>query len=438
MTKVTPVATLVCILASTLGQAPSVSVAPSFSKDVAPILYRRCTSCHRPGENAPMSLLTYEEARPFARAIRRMVTSREMPPWFAAPLARRFRNERRLTDDEIDVIARWVNAGAIEGRRSDLPPPPAVTEGWAIGTPDAVLTMPEPYQVPADGAVEYQHFQMPAFAEDKWVQAVELRPGNRTLVHHAMAFVTEPGPKRTGALQFRDDLSAGDELPIIHGMPTDMGALLVTHAPGTEPLVFPAGTAMKVRAGATLTFEIHYTPNGTAGVDRSSVGFIFAKQPPVEEIINSGFDNQVMRIPAGAANHRVDAEVTFTQDVKLWALWPHMHLRGKSWAHELVYPDGRTESVLSVPHYDFNWQTYYVFERPIDVPKGSRLRSIAHFDNSRGNAANPNPDVEVGYGPQTWDEMQYTGITYSIRVGGPLVSRPAVRAPASPAPGRDH
>lgn len=386
---------------------------PTFTKDVAPVLYKNCVSCHRAGEIAPMPLLTYDETRPWAKSIREKVSTGDMPPWHADAPHGAFSNDRRLSDKDRETLIRWASNGAPKGDPKDLPPAPKFSDGWEIGNPDVVVAMNKPYDVPASGTIAYQYFTMETnFTEDKWVQAIEVRPGARKVVHHILVFCREPGKPSPREAAFKAvvpklsnggaDLSAG------------RGALIATTAPGTNAMIFDPGSALFVKAGSTLTFQIHYTANGTAATDLSSVGMIFAKQPPQIEIRNSAFINPVFTLPAGDGNKEVDSAIEFTQDVHIWALFPHTHLRGKSWEYRMIYPDGKSEVVLSVPKYDFNWQTYYVFSKPLIVPKGSRLEATAHYDNSVNNKFNPDPTKDVRWGEQTWQEMQYSGITYSI------------------------
>jgi mono/diheme cytochrome c family protein len=401
---------------------------PTFSKDIAPILYKNCATCHRPGEIAPMSLLTYDQVRPFARSIRTHVEQGTMPPWHAEAAPDTFVNERRLTANEKETIAKWANNGSPQGDPRDLPPIPAFPEGWTIGKPDAIVAMRQPFDVPVSGEIAYQYLSVPTdFKEDKWVQALEIRPGVRSVVHHVLVFAAEPGetarqqpftqqtPGARGAL-------AQQIAPLLlaaaargRGLNAGMrGPLIATTAPGTNAQIFESGTAMRIKAGSVLTFQIHYTTSGKAEKDRTAVGFIFAKEPPKREVRAGSFVGIPLRIPPGAENHRADAQIEFTQDAHVVALFPHTHVRGKSWEYRMTYPDGREEVVLSVPRYDFNWQTYYQFAKPLAAPKGSRLLAIAHYDNSANNKANPNPNVEVRWGDQTWEEMQYTGITYTV------------------------
>ena len=390
---------------------------PTFTKDVAPVLYKHCAGCHRSGDIAPMSLLTYEEARPWAKSIREKVASGQMPPWHAVAPHGTFVNDRRLSEQEKDTLIRWVDGGAPKGNPKDLPPVPKFPDGWEIGTPDVVISMPKEYEVPASGAIDYQYFEAPTnFTEDKWVQAIEVRPGVRSVVHHILVFSREPGatPQPPAFVPVAPEMPAerpNANAPSRRGP----GALIATNAPGTNAMTFQPGRALRIRAGAVLLFQMHYTSNGTAAKDRSSVGMVFAKQPPQEEIRASAFVNTLLVLPPGESNKAVDSAIRFTEDARIYALFPHTHLRGKSWEYRLVYPDGRAEVVLSVPKYDFNWQTYYVFTKPLTVPKGARLEATAHYDNSTANPWNPDPKVEVRWGEQTWQEMQYSGITYSVK-----------------------
>jgi hypothetical protein len=288
--------------------------------------------------------------------------------------------------------------------------------------------MAQPYDVPASGTINYQYFTVPTnFTEDKWVQAIEIRPGARSVVHHVLVFASEPGG--TARQQPFIQQPVGGPGPLaqaagpaivaalrgrLQNAAANRGPLIATTAPGTNAQILAPGTALRIKAGSVLTLQVHYTATGKPESDRTSVGFVFAKQAPKQEVRSASFINLQLRIPPGADNHRVDSLIEFTQDAHIVALFPHTHLRGKSWEYRLTYPDGREEVVLNVPHYDFNWQTYYEYAKPLAVPKGSKLLAIAHYDNSANNKANPDPNVEVRWGDQTWEEMQYSGITYTI------------------------
>ena len=406
----------------------SSSAMPTFSKDVAPILYRNCVECHRPGEIAPMSLLTFEQVRPYARSIRERIELGTMPPWHADAPPGTFRNERRLSTAEKETIARWVSNGSPQGDSKDMPPVPVFAEGWSFGKPDAVVTMSEPFNVPATGTIEYQYFSVPTnFKEDRWVQGIEIRPGNRSVVHHVLVFGSEPGSAARPQPFVQDNPGAAGRAAQqlgtaviaavrnrLQNANSARGPLIATTAPGTNAVVFQPGQALRIKAGSILTLQVHYTAIGKPEKDSSSVGFIFAKEPPAKEVRTASFINVQFAIPPGAQNHRVDSQIEFTEDAHIVALFPHTHLRGKSWEYRLTYPDGREQVVLAVPRYDFNWQTYYEYAKPIAVPKGSKLLAVAHYDNSANNKANPNPGVEVRWGDQTWEEMQYSGITYTL------------------------
>jgi len=392
--------------------SPATAAVPTFSKDVAPILYEHCATCHRTGEIAPMPLLTYQQARPWAKSIRQYVSEGKMPPWHASEPSGVFLNDRRLTEADKATLIAWVDGGAPEGNPKDLPAVPKFAEGWQIGKPDMVISIPKPFEVPAEGTVQYQYFTVPTnFTEDKWVQAMEIRPGVRRVVHHVIVYMKEPEgtPFVSGFNQVLPRMPHMNQRG--GGGP---GVMLAATAPGAPPMVFQPGEAIRIPAGTSLIFQIHYTANGKAASDQSSIGLIFAKQAPEREIHTAAFFNPMLKIPAGDPDQAIDSAIEFTEDSHITAMVPHTHLRGKSWHYRLIYPDGRSEVVLDVPHYDFNWQTWYTFSKPLAVPKGSRLEATADYDNSVNNPSNPNPKVDVRWGDQTWDEMQYTAMTYYI------------------------
>ena len=396
---------------------------PTFARDVAPILYKNCVGCHRPGEIAPMSLLTYEEARPWAKAIRDEVSDGTMPPWHADAPHGTFLNERGLNAEDKDTLAKWANGGAPKGDPNDMPPTPAFTEGWTVGKPDIVLEMPEPYALPADGTIQYEYFYIPTnFTEPKWVKSVEVRPGNREVVHHVLVYYrAAPDMQRTNVLKFSATSRMPEEkTPGIRNSPPRQGLpprrLIATYAPGTAPQVAPAGSAFRLEPGGIIELQMHYTTNGQAATDRTRVGLILSTEASPLELRPSQFINGQFTLPAGAADVAVDADVEFLQDATVWGLFPHTHLRGKKWAYKMILPDGTTKTILSVPKYDFNWQTYYMFKEPLKVPKGTKIVSTAWYDNSTGNKSNPDPKTDVKWGDQTWEEMQYTGILFTPAV----------------------
>jgi hypothetical protein len=415
-------------------QAPPKTPVPTFTKDVAPILYKNCTGCHRPGEIGPMSLLTYDDVRPRAKDIRDKVGDGLMPPWHADKTHGRFSNDRSLSEADKSVLLRWANNGAPQGDPKDLPPAPTYVDGWSLGQPDAIVQMPVDYKVPADGFVEYEYFEIASnFTEDKWVQAIEVRPGARDVVHHVIVTARPPQPeRRPGGFTFAKgmDIPKGQTgsggagarpVDSTHGQgqalfpaPQRLGTFVGGFAPGTSAYRFEPGTAMLIRAGSTIVLQMHYTTNGEEVTDRTKVGFTFAKKPPDKELRMGTLINGQLKIPAGEKDYSITADMTTLTDVSLRSLLPHTHLRGKSWEYSVTYPDGRSDVILSVPKYDFNWQTEYVFAEPLKLPKGTRIHAIAHYDNSASNKSNPDPTVDVAWGDQTWEEMMFTGFTYSV------------------------
>jgi hypothetical protein len=275
----------------------------------------------------------------------------------------------------------------VEGDPKHAPAPARFIDGWTIGTPDLVLEMTQDYQVPAAGTIKYEYFTIPTrFTEDKWVRMAEVRPGNRAVVHHVIAFVKEP--KKVGETRSREDRE-----------------FLVGFAPGSVPEILPPGRAKLIKAGSEIVFQVHYTANGTAAVDRSKVGLIFAKEPPAERVITLSAGNNKFVIPAGDPNHEVESRFTLRSDATLTTLFPHMHLRGKDFEYRVVLPDGRKKTLLKVPNYSFSWQLSYDLAEPMLLPKGSVIECTAHFDNSPNNKYNPDATKEVRHGDQSWEEM---------------------------------
>ena len=368
----------------------------TFTRDVAPVLYKRCVECHRAGEVAGIAFTTYKEVRPWAKAIKERVLTRTMPPWLADPHYGKFRNDRSLTQREIDTIAGWVDAGAPEGQAKDLPPLPRFADGWNIGKPDAVFDIGADFEVPAAGVVPYKYFTVPTnFTEDKWIEAAEIRPDKRSAVHHVIVFVQEPGTPH---------------------LPGEGGNLLVGFAPGEQPVRFQPGTAKLVKAGSSFRFQMHYTPDGEAVKDRTYVGLKFAQEPPKYRAVTGRALNFTFKIPPHEPNHEVRSSYTARDDIRLIGFMPHMHLRGKDFKYTIVFPDGREEVLLSVPRYDFNWQLVYELQNPVDLPKGARIDCVAHFDNSANNKYNPDPAKEVKWGDQTWEEMMIGWVTVTTPV----------------------
>ncbi|MCI0485109.1 MAG: cytochrome c, partial [Blastocatellia bacterium] len=417
----------------------------TFSKDVAPIFYKDCAQCHRPDDIAPMSLMSYKEARPWARSIKEKVLAREMPPWDADPNYGEFSNVHRLSQEEIDTVVAWVDQGAKEGNPKNMPPVPDFVKGWEIGKPDVILSMQEEYTVEVGAPDNYINFTIPTnFKEDKWVQAAEIHPGNKTVVHHVIAFIVTPEMKakmkeaerqgqtrRRGegrSIFYRDGTLSRVTMdaPVVddgcgeadggrarqgRGEGADgLGALLAGYAPGKGVDVWPEGMAKKVPAGSDIVFQIHYSNvfNGVATKpvkDRTSLALVFAKEVPDKAIMTFAVANHSFKIPAGVENHKVTACQTMKWDVEVIDYMPHMHLRGKDMRYDVIYPDGRKETLLWVPDFNFNWQTMYNLKKPVKIPKGTKIIVTAHFDNSKKNKYNPDPTKDIRWGDPTYDEM---------------------------------
>jgi mono/diheme cytochrome c family protein len=414
----------------------------TFNKDIAPIFFKSCAECHRPGESAPFSVLSYKDVRPWAKSIREKVANREMPPWHADPHTGEWANDRRLKQQEIDAITAWIDSGAKEGDARDLPATPQFAEGWTIGKPDVVIEMPEEFTLAGSGPDEYQYFDAPTnFTEDKYVQMAEARPGNRRVVHHVIAFVVRPGspnmtkiPKeqRDKMLEmslknspfYRDGYlirlkpdqpvyNDANEFPPNMRGDANIGDFLTGYAPGSIPSVWNPGVAKKIPAGATIRFQIHYSKvAGSEQKDRSKIGLIFSKQPPEKMIKSRAASNIYFQIPPGAERHKVTAFWKPSVDITIHSLSPHMHYRGTAMEYKAVYPDGRSETLLNVPKYSFNWQMTYNPKRLLNIPAGSKIEVTAYFDNSAKNKLNPDPTKPVRHGEPTYDEMMMGFMEY--------------------------
>jgi hypothetical protein len=392
----------------------------TYAADVAPIIQKNCQVCHRPGEIAPMSFMSYKEVRPWARSIREKVVTREMPPWFADPQHGAFSNDARLSQKDIETISAWVEGGAKEGDPKDTPPNPTFTAGWQMGKPDVVLPMTVEFNVPSEGVIPYKYFAVPTnFSEDKYVQFAEIRPGDRSHVHHVIISVRYPGAAplpETGEITpearrpATGNANANNQTRSVE----DSDGRLVGWAPGEAPLILRPGQAKLVKKGSVLVFQVHYTTNGEASKDRTSVGLIFSKEPVEKRVITAGAVARNLVIPPGDPHYESTATFVFKEDSHIDSLHPHMHVRGKDFLYRLVYPDGTSKILLSVPRFDFGWQLTYFLKEPIAAPKDSRLEVIAHHDNSAKNKFNPDPTKEVRWGDQTWDEMMIGYLDYTI------------------------
>jgi hypothetical protein len=440
---------------STVDRAPAPVVAPTFAKDVAPILYKACVSCHRPGEVAPMSLISYQDVRPWAKAVKQKVVSREMPPWLADPhfsdLA--FSNNRTLSQQEVDTIAGWVDGGSPKGDDADMPATPEFGSGWKYGEPDYIIKMPVELDLPAEGQIDNISFYIPVpFDHDVFVEKIEMRPSNKAIVHHETGWATT----------LRDDIKIIDGLPYsLDGKPLDRNEIrprgttvfdtqgltnskLICYVPGRGFEEHRPGTAKRIAAGKNqyIQFDVHYQASGKPEKDRSEIGLWFSKVPVTHEVITemvgggagavrlvegaepaaeSVTVNGVSRrrvkipnIPPYAENWKITAITPVPEAITLYGLSPHMHLRGKDMKYIVVYPDGHEQPVLSVPKYDFNWQLFYDLEKPLNIPAGSKILAIGHYDNSLKNKYNPAPEKEVFWSAQSWDEMYEPYIEFSV------------------------
>jgi peroxiredoxin len=360
----------------------------TYTKDVAPILNKSCVSCHRAGQIGPFSLTSFDDVAGWADMIVEVTETNRMPPWHADPKYGKFANDARLSEEDKQTLVKWTAAGVPEGDSKDLPEPPKFSDDWTISKPDQVIYMSErPFDVPATGVVSLQNFAVdPGWQEDRWITAIEPRPGNPSVVHHILIYVVPPEGGET-------DLRSDDPF-------------LMAYVPGLRQEPLPSGYARHVRAGSKLVFSVHYTPNGLPQKDRSYLGVKFTEMKSVRrEVIISGAVNSRFQIPPGASNYEVRSEYVFKQDALLLTLTPHMHFRGKDFLYEALYPDGRREVLLSVPRYDFGWQTMYRLAKPKLMPQGTVLNCVAHFDNSDRNLNNPNPAAAVTFGWQSFEEM---------------------------------
>ena len=361
----------------------------TWSDHIAGIFARHCVECHRPGEIGPFSLTHYEDAAAWGETLWEAVEARRMPPWFADPAHGQFANDLRLSDDDRSRLGRWIEAGCPEGDTPDvvaLLPEVADTTDNRSATELAIPMSDAPFSVPADGVVDYQYYVVdPGWKEDQWVAQVDVRPGNRAVVHHILVFVVRPGS--------------------IHP-PVYPGELIGGYVPGLRGIHYPEHMAMRLPAGSRIVFQMHYTPNGVAGEDLSSVALQLVDPVDVtHEVRAEKAINILFQIPPHQADYEAQSSYTFATDALLLSLIPHMHVRGKSFRYDAHYPDGTHETLLHVPRYDFNWQLEYILAEPKPIPAGTRLVCTAQFDNSQANLSNPDPSQWVTFGEQTWQEM---------------------------------
>jgi hypothetical protein len=390
------------------------SAPATFHKDVEPLLQAHCQTCHRPGEIGPMSLLTYQDTRKWAKAIRAAVLSRKMPPWFADSSVQHYGNDMSLSAAELETIKSWVDAGAPEGDAAEAPAPRQFLEGWNIGKPDVIVEMPEAYQIPATGTVEYTYIILPTnFKQDTWVRALEVRPSNRAHMHHAVLYARTPGSKwlrdYPKGVPFVPAARPGTEHRSSDGDRTAEGSLadewLIGYAPGTQAYSMPEDTAFLVKAGSDFVLQLHYTTDGKPGADRTRIGLVLSKKPPAKRAFIANVADARFAIPPGDPNYSANASITLASDAVMLGAAPHMHLRGRAMDMRAVYPTGETEMLFHVPRYDFRWQLFYNFASAKPAPRGTRIEITGAFDNSPNNPDNPDPKAEVHWGDQSWEEM---------------------------------
>jgi hypothetical protein len=462
MRRLALVFAFVLLAAMALSVSRNEAASVTFTKDVAPIVFEKCAMCHRPGEVAPMPLTSYQEVRPWGKAIRESVVERSMPPWFADPHTStlKFGNDRRLTQKEIATIVAWVDGGSQKGADKDLPAFPKYTPGWTFGTPDLIVDMPIDFEVPAEGELPMQNFYVPVpFTEEVWVEKVELRPGNPAVVHHSIAnvvrlpegttIVNGKAIMQSGAAASRLNAQSarstgglsegGAEVFQTQDSFSRAGAFkLVGQAPGKGFEKHYPGTAKRILPGMYFQFNMHYQPSGRAEKDRSRLGLWFAKKPVKYEVLTKGASDTIFiagkelsetrmvngkevkvrgripNIPPNVDNWEIGGEMLIKEAITLYAFAPHMHLRGKDIRYTLVWPDGRQQVLLDVPKFDFNWQLHYELEEPLKIPAGSKIVTLAHYDNSIKNRYNPAPNKEVFWSEQSWDEMFIPWLEYTV------------------------
>ena len=375
---------------------------PTFYRDVLPILQQHCQGCHRPGEIGPMPLLDYPHTRPWASALRQAVLLRQMPPWFADPQYGHFSNDRSLSQADIRTISQWVDSGAPPGSPADAPKPVSWIPGWSIGQPEIVFEMPVPFAIPPSGVLPYHYVIVPShFQQDTWVRLAEVRPGDRAHTHHIVVSVREPGSSWLAGEPVGVPFTLDPHSPAS----TTPGEFLAGYGPGALPETLAPGQAKLVKAGSDLVFQLHYTPDGQPGSDRSRIGLVLSHEKPRQRVFMVAAANIRFLIPPNEPDYRVAASLTLQRETTLISLLPHMHLRGKSFEFRVVYPSGASQILLRVPHYSYHWQLSYYLAQPLTLPAGTTIECTAHFDNSPNNPLNPDPSRAVRFGPQSWDEM---------------------------------
>ena len=395
------------LLLHTATAAPQNSPAvPTFYREVLPILQNHCQNCHRPDQMA-MPLVTFDQAAAHAHAIVESVTTKRMPPWLADPNFGHFSNDPSLSAAEINTLAAWAARGAPAGDSHNASPALHWANGWNISAPDVVLEMPRAVPLAPKGDIDYTYEIVPThFNEDRWVQMAELRPSSREHVHHAVVYIRPPGSKwlrsaPVGTPFTTEGLTDEQGRRDTHWTDSD---ILIVYAPGSSPETWPAGMAKFIPAGSDLVIQMHYMAMGHAATDRTSIGMVFAKEAPAQRVLTLQLTNDHFVIPPRDSDYRVEARGSLPNDATLLQFFPHMHWRGKQFEYNLVHPDGRIEPLLKV-HWDFEWQLSYQLAHPLPLKAGTVLQAVAWYDNSSSNPRNPDPNQEVRWGEQTYDEM---------------------------------
>jgi hypothetical protein len=383
---------------------------PTFAKDVAPILYDKCSNCHHPGEVAPFSLMTYAQAREKARTIAAVVQAKYMPPWNAASHGE-FLNERTLTPSQVKVLTTWAADGAPAGNLAFAPKAPTYVPGWQMGTPDLVCQPSEPYKVSADGIDDYRCFVIPThYDQDRYVTGIEVRPGNRKIVHHVLIYLDSTG---TAARIKSNDGKPGYESFGGPGFPPS--GSLGGWAPGIQAQILRPGTGFLLKEGEDIVLQVHYHKNGKEETDLTKIGLRFATDPIVKRVRWSHLGNEVLNIKPGDKSYEVKAQMRVPNDITVIDVIPHMHLLGHDMKVTACLPDGKLEQLIDVNRYDFNWQTRYAYRNPVKLPAGTQISLVAHYDNSSDNPHNPNnPPKLVTYGEETTDEMCYAFFSFTV------------------------
>lgn len=384
--------------------------AVTFNHDVAPIIFSQCASCHRPGEVAPFSLLSYEDVKRRARQIALVTEQRVMPPWKADSHGE-FKNERRLTAEQIRTVRLWADTGTLEGDSAERPSPPMFHSDWQLGEPDAVFEPDQSFDVPADGPDLYLCFVLPTkYAADRYVSAVEVRPGNRSVVHHVLVFLDTSGTARK-----LDAADPGPGYNSFGGVGFVPAGGLGGWAPGNLPPALPEGVGHLLPKGADIVLQVHYHESGKAEQDRTRIGVHFCKGPVTKRVRHFLLAYPFLNIRPGDPNYKTHAQITVPANVTLLDVTPHMHLLGKEMTVSATVPDGSPKQIVSVPDWDFNWQTTYTFKEPLKLRTGTKIGLDARCDNSDKNPRNPNhPPKRVTWGEQTTDEMCIAFLGYTL------------------------